>query len=103
MLLIEGIMVDDNYKTITRVLEYRGSQEWLESTLSNSRIPIQGVKQMQNGMFIKSGVIIWQPDAITEQQVEDDSNGQQPVNQPSDEMTRAIEAAKTVVFRRPGE
>lgn len=87
----------DGYKTITRVVEYYGSPEWLEATLANSRIPIQGVKQMQNGMYIKSGVLIWQGDGVTEAQVDEQPSPLSP------EMRRAIEEVKTVPFKRPGE
>lgn len=88
----------DGYKTVTRIIEYHGSQEWLEQTLANSRIPIQGVKQFQNGSYIKGGVIIWQGDGETEAQVEDSNSQRSP------EMQRALEeVAKTVPFKRPGE
>lgn len=79
--------MDDNYKTITRIIEYRGPIEWIESTLASSRIPIQGAKQFPNGVYIKSGVISWQPDSVTEAQVDE-----QPV-----------EIVKTVPFKKPGE
>lgn len=78
----------DDLKTITRVIEYHGSVDWLEQTLSASRIPLQGVKQFNNGFYIKSGVINWQTETV--EPVE-----QQIVEQPSD--------VKTVPFRKPGE
>lgn len=98
----------DNYKTITRILEYRGPVEWLESTLANSKIPIQGVKQFKNGVYIRGGIINWQPDKVTEGQVEDNNNNKvDDINsvdgQPSVELQAAIENAKVAIFKRPGE
>lgn len=91
-------MPDDNrYRTITRIIEMHGPPDWLEQTLANSRIPIQGVKQFQNGSYIKSGIILWQGDGVTEAQVDE-----QP-SQLSTEMRRAIEEVKTVPFKKPGE
>lgn len=88
-----------NYRTIIRIIEYHGSPEWLEKTLAASRIPIQGAKQFKDGSFIRGGVVVWQPDGVTEAQADEAANGQPT----SDEMARAVEAAKTVVFKRPGE
>jgi len=75
---------DSNYKTITRIIEMHGSQEWLEAVLANSRIPIQGVRQFQRGMYIKSGIVIYQSEMVNEIEADE-----QPV--------------KTVQFKRPGE
>lgn len=83
----------EDYKTITRQLEYRGPIAWLEQTLAASRIPIQGALNLPNGASIKSGIIVWQPDVVTEAQVngdEDTNKGVAPV-------------VKTVPFKRPGE
>lgn len=87
----------EGYKTITRQIEYHGPQEWLEQTLANSRIPIQGAKQFKDGSYIKSGIIIWQGDGVTESQVDENPS---PL---STEMQRAIEGVKTVPFKKPGE
>lgn len=84
---------NNNYKTITRIIEYYGPVEWLESTMANSRIPIQGTMQMRNGVYIKSGVIKWQPDEVIEGQVEEGDKS--PSEQP-------VEVVKTVPFKRPG-
>lgn len=84
-------MADNGYKTITRVIEYYGPPEWLESTLAASRIPIQGVKQFANGVYIKGGIVIYQPDEITESQVEEA------------ETDNNSDKVKTVTFKRPGE
>jgi len=100
---------NSNFKTITRQIEYHGPIEWLESTLANSKIPIQGVKQFKNGVYIKSGVINWQPDGTTAAQVEDSNNNNNNDNdsgidgQPSVELQAAIENAKVAIFKRPGE
>jgi len=96
-----------NFKTIVRILEYRGTQEWLEKTMAASRMPIQGIWQQKDGSYIKGGVIVWQPDKVTEAQVEDSNNKTDDTNpvdgQPSVELQAAIENAKVAIFKRPGE
>jgi len=86
-------MADESgYRTVIRVLEMHGSIEWLEKTLAASRIPIQGALNLPQGCFIRSGIVAWQPDAVTEAQV-NESEGQPDSQQP----------VKTVPFKRPGE
>lgn len=81
---------DDGYRSIVRLIEYHGSPSWLEKTLAASRIPIQGALNLPNGVYIKSGIVSWQPDVVTEAQVNGDGDkGAAPV--------------KTVPFKRPGE
>lgn len=97
----------EEYKTITRIIEYYGPQDWLESVMANNRIPTQGVKQFQNGVYIKSGVIMWQPAEI---EASLDSDNQAEVR--TDAGVTRVSAADvkdnytsktTVVFKRPGE
>jgi hypothetical protein len=85
---------DDNYRTVYRLVEYHGPVAWLEQTLAQSRVPIQGALNLPKGVYIKSGIIVWQPDAITEAQVSDNGQQSQPVEPPT---------VKTVPFKRPGE
>jgi hypothetical protein len=80
------------YRTVIRVLEMHGSVEWLEKTLAASRIPIQGALNLPQGCFIRSGIVSWQPDVVTEAQVNGDGN---KVSNP--------QPVKTVPFKRPGE
>lgn len=85
-------MAEGEYRSIVRLIEYHGSPAWLEKTLAASRIPIQGALNLPNGVYIKSGIVSWQPDVVTEAQVNGDK---QPVEQQP--------PVKTVPFKRPGE
>jgi hypothetical protein len=87
---------DSNYKTITRIIEMHGSQEWLEAVLANSRIPIQGVRQFQKGMYIKSGIVIYQSEIM-------EVNDNETSEQMRDRLKVESETVKTVQFKRPGE
>lgn len=51
---------------VTRVLEYYGPKEWLDKVLQNSRVPLQGTLATPSGAYIKSGIVLWQPEAVTE-------------------------------------
>jgi hypothetical protein len=46
--------------SVIRVLEYHGPREWIEMTFQQSRIPIQGLKEIGDGTSIRSGVVQWE-------------------------------------------
>jgi hypothetical protein len=49
--------------SIVRVIEYHGTDEWIQATMAASRIPWQGVVKGQGklpeGCEIKSGLVVW--------------------------------------------
>jgi hypothetical protein len=47
--------------SIVRVLEYHGTDEWIQATMQASRIPWQGVvkDKLPEGCEIKSGLVVW--------------------------------------------
>ena len=48
--------------TMTRVIEYHGPREWVENCISNSRIPLNGIKgfpKISPETYIRGGVIMW--------------------------------------------
>lgn len=57
--------------TVVRIIEYHGTQEWIEGTVRASRVPMQGEfttsfegKPLPEGCFIRSGMVNWvDPDA----------------------------------------
>lgn len=50
--------------SVVRVIEYHGTDEWIQATLSAGRVPIQGNFQgkLPEGCSIKSGAVVWAPD-----------------------------------------
>lgn len=61
------------HRTITRVIEYHGSPDWIEKTIAASRIPLQGVfypSHQDQSVWIKSGVLVWQPEVIEQRETE---------------------------------
>lgn len=95
-------MADDNkYREITRIISYYGPPEWLEKTLANSRVPIQGALNLPEGVYIKSGIIMYHPDAITEAQA--NGNERSTEFDPTAHPPLEQQPVKTVPFKRPGE
>jgi hypothetical protein len=51
--------------SMVRVLEYHGTDKWIEATMQASRIPPQGVFKgadghpLPEGCEIKSGLVVW--------------------------------------------
>ena len=48
--------------SIVRVLEYHGTDEWIQATMAASRVPWQGVvkgNKLPEGCEIKSGLVVW--------------------------------------------
>ena len=47
--------------SVVRVIEYHGTDQWLQDTLSAGRVPVQGSFQgkLPEGCSIKSGAVVW--------------------------------------------
>lgn len=52
--------------SVVRIIEYHGTQEWIDGTFAGSRIPVQGEskvngegKPLPEGCSIKSGLVHW--------------------------------------------
>lgn len=47
--------------SIVRVIEYHGTDAWIQATFQASRIPMQGeyMGKLPEGCSIKSGLVVW--------------------------------------------
>lgn len=46
-------------RTVIRILEYTGPEEWLEATFAANRVPLQGERRIGPLSVIKSGTVRW--------------------------------------------
>ena len=60
--------------SVVRVLEMRGTEDWIIKTMQASRIPMQGEfkgydgKGLPEGCSIRSGLVVWNVEEVQEEQ-----------------------------------
>lgn len=61
--------------SVVRVLEYRGTEEWVTRVFQASRVPLQGEfkglegKRLPEGCEIRSGLVVWNIDEVEQEPV----------------------------------
>lgn len=54
---------------VLRILEYVGDREWVENTLKQSLVPINGVREIGKGNMIKSALIDQFPEILNKNEI----------------------------------
>jgi hypothetical protein len=53
---------NDNFVTITRLIEMHGPREWINEVLKKSFVPINGTRAIgAKGAYMRGGVVMWSP------------------------------------------